>query len=269
MGRLGLFAGVAALGAAAACWPAGARGQTPVEPPRPKWAPRISNALLYESNPASLAYGARGYWSTSTVVGLDASTPLAPGVTLSAMAQNRFWRYPARARWHSNDASGNVALTIESGGFSWGARLSAFGSYDPGFSEKKELRADAAVFVSRAFLEPWSGARVTPTLTLSQRSADDHSGDKTRLGLSASALRRFGAFGVLARAGVSYERYRFCRPDCRRDFGLTAGLSATWTLSPSAEIGAGVDFERYVSNRKGSGYVAVTAAPRVELKAQF
>lgn len=273
MRRLGFLGVLAAVSAAAACWPAAARAQTALDPqagpPRPRWTLRLSNALLYESNPASLAAGARGFWSTSTVVGLDASAPIAPGVTLSAMAQNRFWRYPARARWHSNDASGNVALTFQSGPLSYGARLSAFGSYDPGFTEKKELRGDAALFVSRVFVEPWSGARVTPTLTLSQRSSDDHSGDKTRFGLSASAMRRFGPLGLLARAGVSYERYRLCRPDCRRDVGFTAGLSASWTFSPAAEIGAGVDFERYVSNRKGQGYVAVTAAPRLEFKAQF
>lgn len=237
--------------------------------PGPKLALRAANVLLYESNPASLPYGAKGYWSTSTYIGVDASLPLAPGVTLSAMAQNRFWRYPARARWHSNDASGNLALTMTDGALSFGARLSAFGSYDPGFSERKELRADAAIFVSRVFVDDWSGARVTPTLTLSRRGADDHRGDKTRLALSAAALRRFGQLTLLVRAGVGVEQFRLCRPDCRRDATLAMGLAATYALSPSAEIGAGVGFERTVSTRGGQGYSGFDAAPRVEIKAQF
>lgn len=264
LGVQGIIAGAAAFLLASAA----AAQQTP-DASGPKLTLRVSNALLYESNPASLPYGAKGFWSTSTIVGVDASAAIAPGVVLSAMAQNRFWRYPARARWHSNDASGNVALTMTAGALSYGARLSAFGSYDPGFSEKKELRGDAALFVSRVFVEDRSGVLVTPMLTLSQRSADDHKGDKTRIALSTAASRSFGQLTLLARAGVSVEYYRLCRPDCRRDLGLTAGLSATWALTSWAEIGAGVSFERNVSTRKGQGYTGVDAAPRMEIRAQF
>ncbi|MBL8587978.1 MAG: hypothetical protein JNK46_05560 [Methylobacteriaceae bacterium] len=256
------------LALAAALAAAPALAQTPPVETRFKITPRVSQAMLYETNPASLPYGARGFWSSSTVVGLDVTAPLTPYATLSASAQNRFWRYPTRTRWHSNDASGSVALTLRSAGFSYGARLGAFGSYDPGFSERKELRADAAIFVSRTIETPLFGAQVTPTLTLSHRRADAADGDKTRLSASLVAQRKFGIVSVIARVGAAYDVFG-CRAVCRRDVEVTAGLGATLALAPNADIGLGVDMERTVSNRPGQGYLAATFAPRAVLRFDF
>ena len=238
--------------------------------PLPKFSLRASEAVLWESNPASLPYGAKGYFSFSTTVGADAELALGPNLTLNASAQNRFWRYPAKSVWHSNDASANAALTYSGAGFNAGLRFAHFGSYDPGFSQKKELRDDATLFVSRPFDVDAFGLKLTPGLALSRRFNDKEALDRWRASASLLALKKIGDLSLGARVGVLQDVFlhRFSG-DKRRDLGFVGEVSATYSVSKQVETGFEIQIERYASNVAGNGYTALTILPRALLRVAF
>ncbi|MBK9081837.1 MAG: hypothetical protein IPL88_07050 [Rhizobiales bacterium] len=242
----------------------------PTGGPAFKLTPRIAQALLFETNPASEHAPRRGYWSWATIAGLDLNWRIAPGAALSLSLQEKIWRYPRRIAWHSNDSSAVAALTFESAGFSYGARVSGFMSHDARFGALIERRVDVGLFVSRAFVEPTTGARLTPSLSIARRFADDPASDKWRVGLGLAVSRRVGAIEFTARLGLAHETFRRCaaRP-CRIDRGATASLGATWTPRPGVEIGASLDVERYLSTRRDQSYAAITASPRIGAKMDF
>lgn len=235
----------------------------------PKLSLRASESVMWESNPASLPYGARGYWSISTTIGVDAEAILAPGVTLNAAAQNRFWRYPGKSAWHSNDASANIALTAKAGGFNLGLRAAHFGSYDPGFRDKIELRDDVGVFVSRPFMLS-GNVTLTPGLSLSRRIADQPSLDRWRASLNLLALKKIDALSLGARIALSHDDFLHrVAGEKHRDLGLLAEVSAVYTVSKQVETGIEVQFERYASSVAGAGYSAITVLPRALLRVAF
>lgn len=236
----------------------------------PKFSLRASESVLWESNPASLPHGARGYWSISTTVGADAELTLAPGVTLNAGAQNRFWRYPAKSAWHSNDASANAALTAKVGAFNIGARAAHFGSYDPGFRDKIELRDDVGVFAARPVtIENW-GLTLTPGLSLSRRIADNPALDRWRVSANLLAVRKIGALSLGAQLAVSHDEFLHrVAGRTRRDLGGLAEVSMVYTLSKQVETGFEIQIERYASSVDGAGYSALTVLPRALLRLAF
>ena len=242
----------------------------PADGPAFKLPPRIAQALLYETNPASEHAPKRGYWSWATIAGLDVNWRIAPGAALSLSMQEKIWRYPRRIAWHSNDSSAVAALTLESAGFSYGARVNGFMSHDARFGALIERRVDVGLFVSRAIVEPLTGARLTPSLSVSRRFADDPASDKWRVGANMAIVKRIGAVELTARLGLAHETFRRCaaRP-CRIDRGATASLGASWTPRPGVEIGASLDVERYLSTRRDQSYTALTASPRIGAKMDF
>ena len=244
--------------------------QAPDAAPVTKLTLKADSALLYETNPLSASANAKPAWSRTHTFGAALDVPVWANVTWSASASTKFWRYVKFPSYDDNAVTLGSSLTAKFGQASLGLRYSHYGSYDPRFERRYELRDDVAAFANWRFEDKALGLSATPSLSLGERRANDHGLDRTRLSASLPVTQKFGAFSLTARLGATRDIYRLCRGlPCRRDTRLYAEAGASYEFGKNAEISAGVDFERSVSNIDGRGFNALTLFPKLGLSVGF
>ena len=246
-----------------------AQAQTP-EPTAPKLTLKADSALLYESNPLSIAAGAKPAWSRTHVLGAALDVPLPANLTWSVTASTKFWRYFRFPNYDDNEVTAGSALTAKFGAAALALRYSHYGAYDRGFDRRYELRDDFSAIASHRFEDKAAGFSATPSLGVLLRRDSDHTLDRTRLSASLPLLQKIGRVSLSGRLGMAYDIYRQCpAAPCRRDVRLYAEAGAAFEISKNAEMALGVDFERSISNLEGRGFNALTVAPKLGLSIAF